>query len=80
MTLRDIFNSIIDYDLSGLIDIGLIILAVIIVIVAMIWLVFRIREIIQEFKEYPIASSFRLLFVVIALFAIPASVIILALP
>ena len=77
MSLRDIFNSIVDYDLSGIIEIGLIILFIIFMIGIAIWLVLQILEIKKEFKEKPIRSSISLVFFSAFLLTIPFTLYVL---
>ena len=70
MSLREIFNLIIDYDLTGIINIVLAIILIIVMVGAVIWLVFQILELKDEYKEKPIASSIKIVFFTAALLAI----------
>ena len=79
MTLRDIFNSIIDYNLSGILEIGIIIFGVFIWIGILAWLCINALELLNKYKENPsIEAGARLGILIIIIVILFGSAIILA--
>ena len=62
MTLRDIFNSIIDYDLSNATDMGIAIVILLGFIGAAIWITIELIEYIKGYEDRPIETIFRVTF------------------
>ena len=79
MTLRDIFNSIIDYDLSSVIDIGIFIFAILVMIGILVWLFSEARELIDKYKASPsVEKGFRVILLLVIIGIVIVSWIILA--
>ena len=62
MTLRDIFSSIIDYDLSNATDMGIGIVILLGFIGAAIWITIELIEYIKGYEDRPIETIFYVTF------------------
>lgn len=67
MTFRERLNSIVDFDLPVLSEVGLILFSFFLIFYVGGWMIGRIPAIIEAFKVTPYQASFRLLLAVLIL-------------